>query len=241
MTIQPKLNIFFFSLVGLMRASNGELKKFSEYDDSFGEPERAESWATYGGFQLVGHDKVTNDKCGKFSRFEGCARVDLHNRISLNGENFRNRVFVRTVHYSCGKPGCPICYRYGWAVREARNIEERLAEASNHFGVVEHISASVPVRDYGLEFETLRKKAVAVLAVRGITGGVLIFHGFRYNSPEEARQKGAMMGWYWSPHFHVLGYVLGGYGRCRGCKKGCLNCDGFEGKTAGLRKRWLHR
>jgi len=89
----------------------------------------------------------------------------------------------------------------------------------------EHIVASVPARDYGLKFKSLRNKVVKILAVRGVVGGVLIFHAFRYN----VRQH-----WYWSPHFHVLGFVSGGYGRCRGCKRkglDCLGCGGFEGRT----------
>ena len=40
---------------------------------------------------------------------------------------------------------------------------------------------------------------------------------------------------YWSPHFHVLGFILGGYG-CRSCKKTpnidvCRGCGGFEDRT----------
>ena len=53
-------------------------------------------------------------------------------------------------------------------------------------------------------------------------GGMLIFHGFRY---------GPIKGWYWSPHFHVLGLVSGGYSRCRSCerKSNCdSDCDGFD-------------
>ena len=34
-----------------------------------------------------------------------------------------------------------------------------------------------------------------------------------------------------SPHFHVLGFVEGGYKRCRRCKGAdCYACDGVEGK-----------
>jgi len=115
-----------------------------------------------------------------------------------------------------------VCYKHGWAVRQAGKIEMRLKEASKHFGLVEHIVCSVPVRDYGLSYEVLRKKAVKILKVRGVVGGVLIFHGFRYNLSKH---------WYWSPHFHVLGFVYGGYNRCRHCKRksNCLKgCGGFD-------------
>ena len=215
-----------------------ERSKFQEYDDSFGEPEKAESWATYGVWRLVGNGVRTNANCGTFKSFIGCVRTELHGIINLNGENYNGKVYVRPVFHSCDKPDCPVCYIHGWAVREAHSIEVRLKEGSKRFGLVEHVVASVPVRDYGLEYEALRVKAVKILALRGIIGGVLIFHGFRYNNPEEARRKGVLMGWYWSPHFHVLGFIRGGYGRCRGCVNGnCVACSGFEGTTRRFYER----
>jgi len=97
-----------------------------------------------------------------------------------------------------------------------------LAEASKRFGQVEHIVCSVPVRDYGLGYDVLRHRVVKVLRDRGVIGGVLIFHGFRYSLREW---------WYWSPHFHVLGFIAGGY-RCRGCKRKCFKgCEGFDNRN----------
>lgn len=180
-------------------------------------------WGRSGDFQLVGNGEVTNVFCGKYMRLKGCLRVDLHNLITLDGKNFKNKVFSRKVHHWCNKPSCPVCFKSGWAIREAGNIEGRLAEAGKRFGLVEHVVASVPVRDYALSFEVLRGKVVKVLFGCGVVGGVLIFHGFRYNLRKH---------WYWSPHFHVLGFILGGYARCRHCKGGnCYACDGFEGRT----------
>ena len=181
-----------------------------------------DSYGSLGEFRLVGHGKVASDNCGRWLRFKGCIRADLHDRIAVNGENFKGKAFIRIIHHSCDRPSCPVCFKSGWAVRQAEKIEMRLAEGSKRFGLVEHIVASVPLKDYGLKFESLRNRIVKVLAVRGVVGGVLIFHGFRYNVRHQ---------WYWSPHFHVLGFVLGGYGRCRGCKKGCVGCAGFEGRT----------
>jgi hypothetical protein len=181
-------------------------------------------WGRFGDFQLVGNGSVTSEMCGKFRNFKGCIRTELHDRITLDGENFAGKAFVKVVSYSCDKPSCPVCFKSGWAVREAGRIEARLKEASKRFGLAEHIVASPPVRDYGLKFKCLRNKVVKVLAVRGVIGGVLIFHGFRY----DVRRH-----WYWSPHFPVLGFILGGYG-CRGCKRGgldCRGCGGYEGRT----------
>jgi len=108
-------------------------------------------------------------------------------------------------------------------VRAAHNVKGRLIEASKRFGKIEHIVCSVPSGDYLLSFEALRRKVVEVLRECGVLGGALIFHGFRYDLQKR---------WYWSPHFHVLGFIRGGYARCRHCKGGnCYGCDGFEGKV----------
>jgi hypothetical protein len=198
-----------------------------------------EFWS-YGDYELVGHGKVTDFSCGKFLGFRGCNRTELHEKTTLDGVNYNGKVFVRKVHCTCHKPTCPICYKNGWAVREAKMIAARLFECSKRFGQVEHIIVSVPHSDYALTLDTLRKKVVQkVLKSRGIVGGVLIFHAFRYRN-REALLKGIFhpQGWYLSPHFHVLGYILGGYGKCRSCKFakdetfiGCRGCVGFEGRT----------
>jgi len=194
-------------------------------DDFVGKPTE-KSWGNYGDFRLVGNGEVGSRYCGKFARFKGCLRVDLHNVVTLNGVNYSGKVFVRRVRFSCGKPSCPICYKSGWAIREAENIKHRLVESSKRFGKVEHLVCSVPAKDYGLELGVLRRKVIKMLTRIGVVGGVLIFHAFRYN-----RRKG----WYWSPHFHVMGFILGGYSRCRHCKGGnCYACDGFDGKTYNL-------
>lgn len=199
-------------------------KEFGDWGDGdFAEPNVENVYGEYGDFQLVGHGKVTNSYCGKFFGFIGCNRVDLHNKITLDGRNCKNKVYVHRVFNSCNKPSCPVCYKYGWAVRQAGKIEMRLKEASKHFGKVEHIVASVPVKDYGLTHRCLRRKVIKILKSVGVVGGVLIFHAFRYNIKKQ---------WYFSPHFHVLGFVVGGYSRCRHCKGGdCYACDGFEGRV----------
>lgn len=200
---------------------------------------RNEFWS-YGEYELVGHGKITDSRCGKFLGYIGCSHVELHNKTTLDGVNYRGKVFVRKVHCTCHKPTCPVCCKHGWAVREARMIEARLSECSKRFGQVEHIIVSVPKSDYGLRLESLRSKVIhSVLKKRGVLGGVMIFHAFRY------RNRAVLLngifnprGWYFSPHFHVLGYILGGYGKCRSCK--CMNdgtfikcrqCKGFEGRT----------
>ena len=202
-------------------------KQFGFLEDNFDEVAVNNSAFMHGNMQLVGHQERTNRFCGVYMHFVGCARVKLHNIISLDGKNYKGKVFTRLVHHWCHKPSCPVCFKSGWAVRAAGKIEARLAAASKHFGVVEHIVCSIPPKDYGLSYEALRLKAHKVLFARGVIGGCKIFHGMRYNKRKY---------WYWSPHWHVLGFLVGGYSRCRKCDvtkntSNCLGCSGFEGRT----------
>jgi hypothetical protein len=220
--------------------------KFQKHDDSFGIPSltvQNEFWS-YGEYELVGHGKQTNAECGKFKRFDGCLNVEAHNNARFFTPDLpKDSVYVRSVYHSCDKPTCPKCFKYGWAVRQATRMENRLKELSNRFGLVDHIVASAPHKEYGMTLEAMRKRATKIMANRGIIGGSMIFHGFRYCSARVARKKGLQIGWYWNPHFHVLGFVGGeGYGKCRRCKGGdCYACNGFEGVTRTENKKdgWI--
>lgn len=195
-----------------------------ELKDDFDEEPVLSGDVSLGEFELVGHGEMTNEDCGRFTGYYyGCDRVDLHNKTSLDGVNYAGQVYVdKPVFHSCDKPSCPVCYRHGWAVRQARKIEARLKKASKHFGLAEHIIVTFPPTYYHLTLEQMRVKAVEIMKRRGVVGGVSIFHGGRYNLRKY---------WYWSPHFHVIGYILGGYGKCRGCpiahKRACKGCGGF--------------
>ena len=190
---------------------------------------------SHGVYQLVGHGSQTNQYCGTFRAYRGCLGGEggvNHNVCDVQGNNYKGKAYVRIGHHYCNKPSCPKCYKYGWAVREAKSIEARLVEASKRWGLVEHIAVSFCPKDYGLSFESSRDKALKVVFKLGVVGGTLIYHGFRF-----ARSRG----WYWSPHLHILGFILGGYG-CRGCDNlvgvghiadhaRCMGCKGFEGRV----------
>jgi hypothetical protein len=191
-----------------------------------------------GDYVIVGHGQQTNEKCGTWGSYFGCVRKELHNRISVHGVNYTGKAFVFRVKKHCDKPSCPVCFAEGWAVKQARREEKRLKLFARHFGQVEHLTASVPVKHYGLDYDGLREKAIEALGKRGVVGGFLIFHAYR---------RVHYGHWYFSPHFHVLGFIAGGY-KCRGCD--CLRftyrgvaycgnadfCDGFEQLTRRLNK-----
>lgn len=188
------------------------------------------------GYELVGHGNVTNSNCGVFAGcFNGCDRVELHDKTTLDGVNHAGKVHVaKPIFHSCNRPSCPICYKYGWRIRLAKSIEAHLREASKHFGQVEHMMISVPVFDFGLSLEVMRKKVNGLLKKRGIVGGNIILHGGRYANFEEARRKGIAQGWRWGVHFHILGFILGGYSKCRHCERkwNCsAGCSGFDARA----------
>lgn len=209
-----------------------------------------ESWGICGGFELVGKGNITSNKCGTFLGFYGCLRVDLHDKVTLDGQNFKDKAYIKKRFHSCDRPECPICY-VSWASREAFAIDYRLKDASKNLGLIEHFIVSTPRDEYGLSYEKLKSNCIKALRNRGISGSSLIFHPFRYISREESRRKGVAFGFHFAPHWHALGFLSGGYSKCRNCNKNirsyisgagkllesrggvfaCAGCDGFEAVT----------
>jgi hypothetical protein len=188
-------------------------------------------------YERVGCGEQTSGRCGQFLGFIGCLNVDLHNHSTLDGVDHSNKVFAKRVFHSCDRPECKVCFKRGWAPREAGKAESRLKEASNRFGVAEHIIDSVPMSDYGLPFEKLKDNSLKAMRARHYIGGIMIFHAERFANIAEASRKGIPAGWRYSPHFHYLGFLDGGYGSCRDCSKPvseCWGCKGFEGLTRRL-------
>ena len=187
-------------------------------------------------YVLAGHGKQTNEDCGKHRKQVGCLNVEAHNAVRLLNPNLpKDSAFVKPVYHSCDKPTCPICFKYGWAVRLAVRMESRLREASKRLGLpVEHIVASVPEVLYGLSLEDMRAEARKALLARGVIGGSMIVHMFRYHRRDETF-VGERAHWFFSPHIHALAFIGGsGYAQCRACKdypSKCRGCAGFEGVT----------
>jgi hypothetical protein len=218
---------------------------FNEDDPDFERGVRGQ----YAGFVRVGQGVTTNSvkgdkrECGSFHGYDICPKVHLHDFVSLDGHSHKGKVYwVKRFRY-CFKPSCPICAKSGWAVREARSIEFRIKQFErggldregkrfNGLGRAEHIIWSPASSDYGLSFEKLRAKMFADLKACHVAGGVEIFHMERFANWYEAKIKNIPVGWRISLHFHVIGFIDGGYSRCRNCKKSrteCLKCDGFDG------------
>lgn len=195
-------------------------------------------WATHGNLRIVGNlwDKKSED-CGQYKYLKGCLNVDLHDVVTLDGKDYRGKVYVRLVHKSCFNWGCKTCYK-SVAAREARNVEKRINEYVRlHSGVPEHIIISVPRYDWGLDLGALRRKAEKIAESCGVIGGCIIFHHARYANADEANEKNVPFGWRLGFHFHIIGFLKGGY-RCRGCTRGvCSGCGGYEERWRRERDR----
>jgi len=175
-------------------------------------------------YMPVGRGVKTSPVCGRWVGVSVCKNVEGHEGKFLGVTDCTNKVVVRHRHLWCHKSSCPVCFIRGWAVRGARNIEGRLfTGVKRGFGEVEHVVVSVPVKDYDLSEYVMRKKCRHALFDAGVDGGCMIFHGYRID-----RERGVLV---WSPHYHLLGFILGGYARCRECERkwDCLEgCGGFD-------------
>lgn len=210
-------------MVDSLSLSNVDFPDDEEFDDDTHQSFINSSYGVCGSNQLVGHGSVTSENCGTYRGRYGCLNTKGHElALQLEGKKWRGQIYQHAVFYSCHKPSCPKCFR-SWMVREAKAIEFRLLEAERYYGKTEHIVASVPPERYGLSFLATRALTQKALVRRGVIGGCMIYHAFREN-----KSTGY---WFFSPHWHVLGFVKGGY-KCRSCvKQICSVCHGFEAHT----------
>lgn len=204
----------------------------------------------WGIHELVGHGAVRSGSCCQFRRLVGClGRDGSHDKVDVYGHDFHGKGALQKVFMRCYSPRCRACYRKGWARRLAERGAGRLLEASKRFGLVEHGTASVPLCDYDRllrmgvkEFRAYWLMVEALLFECGVVGAETMFHPARF-SPSR--------GWYFSPHFHFLGFVVPSYGRCRRCTdKKCVGrnsefvkCDGFDAlaRKVGARSGFIFK
>lgn len=178
-------------------------------------------------FQPVGRGVKSSEFCGVHRGFKVCKDVEAHRGVVKGGVDYTGKIVVRHKHWWCTKPSCPVCFIRGWAVREARFFERRLDLAVKRgFGKVEHVIVSVPSEDYGLHDKVLREKVREALKARGVFAGGRIYHHFRIDRERDVLKVGR--------HYHVLGFVEGGFDVCRNCvhsgRDECRRCSGFKGR-----------
>ena len=177
-------------------------------------------------FTPVGRGVKSSPLCGKWMGINVCDNMEGHKGVSVGGRDCTDMVVIRHRHMWCKRSLCPVCFLRGWSVRGARSIAGRLEEGvSRGFGKVEHVVVSPPVVDRNLPEKVMRKKCRDALFDRGVLGGCMLFHGYRVDKRRDVL--------FWSPHYHSLCFILGGFDRCRVCihvREDCASCDGFKGK-----------
>lgn len=177
-------------------------------------------------FEPVGRGVPSSPLCGKHIGFSVCRNVEAHKDVSIHGVDYTDKLVVSHKHMWCHRSSCPVCFIRGWSVRGARSIDSRLNEGVRlGLGEIEHVMVSVAVADRGLPEYSMRKNCRNALFDRGFLGGCMVFHGYRRDKKRDILA--------WSPHYHALGFILGGFDRCRDCVHGrgdCASCDGFKGK-----------
>jgi len=177
-------------------------------------------------FMPVGRGSRTSVSCGQWMHFWVCDNVEGHKSVLLKGVDYSGKLVVSHQHMWCGNSRCPVCFIRGWSTRVARAVAGRLEVAVERgFGEIEHLTVSVPPLEYGLTEDVLRERSRMALLVRGVLGGSMIFHGYR---KDKCRQVLV-----WSPHYHCLGFIRGGFDVCRDCvhvREDCASCSGFKGR-----------
>jgi len=136
--------------------------------------------------------KEAHDWCGNWSTM-GCLNVKAHKNTEAHG-----KAFVKTFQRSCYRPDCETCFKK-WLARESNKATRRIEKYEKQSGKkAKHIIVSVPSWLYYKPKKELAKESYKILKDVGCIGGTTIFHPFRYR--KELRQ------WYYSPHFHIIGF-----------------------------------
>jgi len=178
-------------------------------------------------YEPVGRGVESSSSCGRWVGLDTCKNFEGHEGQLLDGKDCSGKVVNRHKHWWCHKSSCPVCFISGWSVRGANHITGRVLKGVElGFGLVEHVIVSVPEEDRNLPESVLRLKCRMALVECGVSGGCMIFHGYRVDKKRDVLA--------WSPHYHVLGFVVGGYSRCRECprKWDCLRgCGDFDDRA----------
>lgn len=155
------------------------------------------SFSLHADFALVGSGEAY-ESCGSFFTV-GCLNVDEHRGMNLDGVNMEGKAYLERHKNSCHRPLCPTCWP-DWANREKDKAAQRLRAfvlRGRNLKPI-HVTVSVPSFDWGLSLPEMRQKVYRALKAVHCLGGMLIYHPKRQNKYERT--------WYFSPHFHVLGY-----------------------------------
>ena len=122
--------------------------------------------------------------CGEI-RHRGCLEIKNHPEEKAN---------IHVVKKGCTKATCPSCF-IAWQAKEADAMANRIMRFRG-YGRPIHVMLSPPRNEPYPGYLTLKKRVYKMKDKVGLEGGALVFHPYRI-----------FFGmWYFSPHFHALGY-----------------------------------
>lgn len=153
----------------------------------------------YLGYKLVGHGEAYDD-CGDILPLKtvGCLETGKHKGSTLDrGKN--PEIVIKIAERDCMRAECPKHY-HSWANKQADSMNHRIGEYSRlrDGSMPIHLTISVPKKDWYLKYDVLKRKAQLYALESGFRGGAVIFHPYR--------QEKLSKRWYYSPHFHLLGF-----------------------------------
>lgn len=169
---------------------------FSEYEDKydvFSDLHDSTNWFRIqeDGWHLPGTETKKED-CGRWLT-KGCLDVANH----VHGD-YKGKIYIKTFQKSCYRADCELCFKK-WMARQSGKAEKRIKKYENlSKKKVKHIIVSPPAWLHNKPKKELAKLAYKVLKDVNCIGGAVVFHPFRYNRDYKE--------WYYSPHFHVLGF-----------------------------------
>lgn len=159
-------------------------------------------------WSLPGHGNPRED-CGKLWVDKGCLNVEGHGVERSDGVSYKDKAYIKRRPFSCKRAECPICYPK-WMSREVHNALRRFHVYSKGYDKPIHVVVSPSQEDIRtLGYDKLRKKAYSVLKNVGMKGGCCIIHPFRKLQAEAEKDSITFLdntSWYYSQHFHVVGY-----------------------------------
>ncbi len=136
--------------------------------------------------------------CGHWSTV-GCLNVKAHENTEAKGKGF-----VKRFQRSCYRADCETCFKK-WLARESNKATRRIEKYEKLSGKnAKHIIISVPSWLYYKPKKELAKQSYKILKDVGCIGGTTIFHPFRKHVVYVNNE--IKFEWYYSPHFHVIGF-----------------------------------
>ncbi|NMJ86802.1 MAG: hypothetical protein EX285_03020 [Thaumarchaeota archaeon] len=144
----------------------------------------------HGGWRLPGTGKSRVD-CGLWKSY-GCLNTKNHPGL--------NQAYVRTHMLTCFRASCPICHP-NWIAREANRGTHKIEKYSEIKKLEpKHIVVSLGWSKRNLPFDEMKKLVRRTLKEVNVRAGCMMFHAFRHKKINDIQE------WYWSPHFHIMGF-----------------------------------